>query len=201
MVVRWAMCAVGAMWFTHTNNTYLKIMGFHYSHYTVEWQSQIFPRSSFCRLIVAPSLLTFPSFSLGLAEVPSPLSGLCEIIILYWEITVCSLQAVCSLHLLKKDIAVIQGDSFSAHAKSKGKPWRQGLVSVKPDERNKRKNRLTCLCGLLRFKKRRFLITIWVKEEPAWSRELFPALMLVFCGRRIDWKPDFTDLACSEIIQ
>lgn len=50
-------------------------------------------------LVVAPSLLTF---SLGLAEVPSPLSGLCGIIILYWEITVCSLQAVVRLTSLKK---------------------------------------------------------------------------------------------------
>lgn len=34
----------------------------------------------------------------------------------------CSLEAVSSLHLLKKDIAVIKRGSFSAHAKSKGKP-------------------------------------------------------------------------------
>lgn len=33
-----------------------------------------------------------------------------------------SLEAVSSLHLLKKDIAVIKRDSFSARTKSKGKP-------------------------------------------------------------------------------
>lgn len=34
----------------------------------------------------------------------------------------CSLEALSSLHLLKSDIAVIKHGSFSAHAKSKGKP-------------------------------------------------------------------------------
>lgn len=76
-----------------------------------------------CPLILGPSLLTFASLSHGPPEVPPPGFGLCEMIVLSGERTdIGSLEAVSSLHLLKKDIVVIKRGSFSAPAKSKGKP-------------------------------------------------------------------------------
>lgn len=61
---------------------------------------------------------------------------------------------------------MIKRGSFSAHTKIEGEALKAGSLEWEPDERNKRKNHLICLCSLLCFNKEHFSLALRHWEGP-----------------------------------